>query len=80
MAQVSEHLKKCLIYLIEIYRWVLSPFTMNCCRFDPSCSQYAKEAIQYHGCISGSRLIVLRLLRCHPWHPGGCDPVPTNRS
>jgi putative membrane protein insertion efficiency factor len=63
-------------YLIRAYQLFLSPFLGNHCRFYPSCSQYAIEAIELHGTLRGIWLGTRRLLRCHPWHPGGVDPVP----
>ena len=65
-----------LITLIRAYQLLISPLLGNHCRFYPSCSQYAREAIERHGVLRGSGLAVRRLLRCHPWHPGGVDPVP----
>jgi uncharacterized protein len=65
-----------LIALITVYRWCISPVLGNHCRFYPSCSQYALEAVHEHGPWRGSWLALRRLLRCHPWHPGGIDPVP----
>ena len=55
---------------------VLSPLLGGHCRFVPSCSYYADEALERHGALTGVRLTVRRLLRCHPFHPGGIDPVP----
>ena len=65
-----------LIALIRAYQWFISPLLGPHCRFYPSCSQYAREAIERHGALRGSGLALRRLLRCHPWHPGGVDPVP----
>ena len=65
-----------LIFLIRLYQRVISPLIGPRCRFYPSCSQYAAEAIQKHGAISGSALALARVARCHPWHPGGVDLVP----
>lgn len=69
-------MKKPLLWAIRAYRYAVSPLLGNHCRFYPSCSCYALEAIETHGAIRGSWLAVRRLLRCHPWHPGGLDPVP----
>jgi uncharacterized protein len=63
-------------FLIRVYQWTLSPLLGPSCRFHPSCSYYALEAIQRFGCIQGTGLALKRLSRCHPWHPGGYDPVP----
>jgi uncharacterized protein len=62
---------------IRAYRYVLSPMLGPTCRFYPSCSHYAEEALHQHGALRGSYLTVRRLLRCHPWHEGGYDPVPS---
>jgi putative membrane protein insertion efficiency factor len=61
---------------IRTYRYLISPMLGPTCRFYPSCSCYAEEALQQHGALRGSYLTVRRLLRCHPWHEGGYDPVP----
>jgi len=65
-----------LLFLIRIYRYALSPLLGPRCRFYPSCSEYASEALQRHGLLAGLALALRRLSRCHPWHPGGVDPVP----
>ncbi|MCC9000629.1 MAG: membrane protein insertion efficiency factor YidD [Candidatus Contendobacter sp.] len=65
-----------LIALIRIYQMGISPWLGNHCRFYPSCSQYACEALERHGVLRGGWLAIRRVLRCHPWHPGGVDPVP----
>jgi putative membrane protein insertion efficiency factor len=62
--------------LIRFYQLVLSPFMGNQCRFTPTCSNFAREAVEKHGAIKGSWLAIRRISRCHPWHPGGHDPVP----
>ncbi len=67
-----------LTFLIRFYRVALSPLLGPSCRFYPSCSCYAQEAIEHHGAARGSWLAAKRLARCHPWNPGGYDPVPTN--
>ena len=61
---------------IDVYRVTLGPLLGGHCRFYPSCSQYAQEAVRRHGAWGGSRLAARRLLRCHPFHRGGFDPVP----
>jgi putative membrane protein insertion efficiency factor len=65
--------------VIRGYQLTLSPFLGQHCRFYPSCSNYAIEAVERHGALRGSWLSGLRLMRCHPWHPGGLDPVPPAR-
>ena len=65
-----------LIGLLRVYRYCVRPFLGRHCRFYPSCSEYADEALHSHGAVRGSWLTVCRLARCHPWHPGGHDPVP----
>lgn len=62
--------------LIRGYRYAISPMLGPHCRFHPSCSAYALEALERHGSWRGSWLALKRLARCNPWHPGGCDPVP----
>jgi putative membrane protein insertion efficiency factor len=69
-------MRKVFVYLIRAYRYLVSPLLGNHCRFYPSCSSYAEEAIVRHGTMLGTWLTLRRLLRCHPWHEGGCDPVP----
>jgi len=69
-------LKGMLIAFVHAYRWTVGPLLGPRCRFFPSCSHYAEEALRRHGAARGSYLAVRRLLRCHPWHPGGHDPVP----
>ncbi|MGH9319615.1 MAG: membrane protein insertion efficiency factor YidD [Vicinamibacteria bacterium] len=61
---------------IRVYQLSLGILFRGACRFYPSCSRYAEEAIRKYGAVRGSRLTLLRLLRCHPFHPGGVDPVP----
>lgn len=62
--------------LVRLYRRVLSPVLGPACRFHPSCSRYAEEALERHGLGRGTRLALTRVCRCHPWNPGGFDPVP----
>ena len=69
-------MREVLILLIRFYRRFLSPLKPRTCRFHPTCSAYALEALERHGAFWGSYLAVRRVLRCHPWNPGGLDPVP----
>jgi len=69
-------MRRLLIFFIACYKTCLSPIMGNNCRFYPSCSSYAQEAIATHGVIKGCYLAILRVARCHPWHEGGVDPVP----
>lgn len=69
-------MRRLLIFLISCYKACLSPFMGNNCRFYPSCSSYAQEAIDTHGAMKGIYLTLLRVTKCHPWHEGGEDPVP----
>jgi putative membrane protein insertion efficiency factor len=62
--------------LVRLYQLTLSPLLGGQCRFYPSCSAYALDALAIHGAVRGSALAGKRLLRCHPWNPGGYDPVP----
>ena len=68
-----------LIALLGVYRRWISPMFLPHCRFHPSCSAYAVEALQVHGVLRGTGLATVRLLKCAPWHPGGLDPVPPRR-
>ena len=70
----------CLIALIQTYRLTLSPFFGMHCRFRPTCSAYALEAVRRFGGLRGGWMAVRRLGRCHPWHPGGLDPVPERQA
>ena len=65
-----------IVGLIRIYQIFISPLLPPSCRFYPSCSRYTVESVQRHGAVFGLGLGALRLLKCHPWHPGGVDPVP----
>ncbi|WP_092209017.1 membrane protein insertion efficiency factor YidD [Bizionia echini] len=73
-------LKKILTYpfllLIKIYQIFISPWTPSTCRFQPTCSHYAKEALEKHGFWNGGKLAVIRIFSCHPWGRSGFDPVP----
>ncbi len=76
---IVARVKRVLIALIRVYQWTLSRLLGPCCRFYPSCSDYAIEALRTRGCVAGLWLGTQRLLRCHPFHPGGFDPVPPAR-
>ncbi|MBN2879595.1 MAG: membrane protein insertion efficiency factor YidD [Clostridia bacterium] len=69
-------MKTVLLVLIKFYRRAISPLFPPRCRFYPTCSSYAMQAIEKHGALKGSYLAVRRILKCHPFHPGGYDPVP----
>ncbi len=69
-------MKVVLLGLIRSYQVLISPLLPPACRFQPTCSQYALEAIARFGPLQGSWLATCRICRCHPWHPGGFDPVP----
>ena len=68
--------KKAMLGLIRFYRGSISPYTPAACRYTPTCSAYAQEAIEKYGARKGGYLALRRVLRCHPFHPGGYDPVP----
>ncbi|WP_439030912.1 membrane protein insertion efficiency factor YidD [Gordonia terrae] len=68
--------RRVLIFLIELYRTWVSPMRLPTCRFEPTCSGYAVEALDRHGFLYGSVLSIIRLLKCGPWHKPGYDPVP----
>jgi len=69
-------MKHLLLALIGLYRYAVSPLLGRRCRFFPSCSEYAAEAVSKYGTLRGTGLALRRLSRCHPWNPGGFDPVP----
>ena len=69
-------MRRLFVFLIQGYKLLLSPFLGNNCRFYPTCSSYAQQAIAEHGVIKGSYLALRRISKCHPWHEGGVDPVP----
>lgn len=72
----GDSLKYIFIYLIKFYQKFISPLKPPSCRFFPTCSQYALESLKKYGSIKGSYLAIRRVLKCHPFHPGGYDPVP----
>ncbi|AIP81868.1 membrane protein insertion efficiency factor YidD [Burkholderia pseudomallei] len=71
---------QCLVLLVRGYQLFTSPMLGPRCRFHPTCSQYAIEALRTHGALNGTWLTLRRLARCHPLHPGGHDPVPARHS
>jgi putative membrane protein insertion efficiency factor len=73
-------MKTLLLLLLRAYKLGISPFLGQNCRFYPSCSDYAAEAVREHGALHGSALAARRLCKCHPWHPGGLDPVPKKQA
>jgi putative membrane protein insertion efficiency factor len=72
-------IRAALIGLVKGYRLLLSPWLGSACRFTPTCSAYALQALEQHGAAAGSYLTLARLGRCHPWCQGGIDPVPSRR-
>lgn len=76
MTRNTTPLKWLLIIPIRFYQWVISPILGPRCRFYPTCSHYAIEAIEQHGVLCGGWLMIKRILRCHPANDGGVDPVP----
>lgn len=73
-------LSKIALLILRGYQYFISPWVGQHCRFYPTCSEYAKSAINQYGIICGGWLVVRRLCRCHPFHAGGCDPVPPTLS
>ncbi|MEW5904503.1 MAG: membrane protein insertion efficiency factor YidD [Pseudomonadota bacterium] len=69
-------MKSIFLLLIKTYKFLISPLLPPSCRFHPSCSQYAEEAISRHGAVKGGWMSVKRIARCNPWNAGGYDPVP----
>lgn len=69
-------MKTVLVFLVRAYQVVLSPLLPAACRYQPTCSHYAIEALEKHGALRGSWLAIKRIGRCHPFRPGGFDPVP----
>ena len=68
------------IVALEMYQGLVSPVLPRTCRFAPTCSEYARLAVAEHGVLRGVGLAIVRLLKCHPFHPGGWDPPPTRQS
>ena len=72
-------MKRSLVFVLRLYKRAISPYWPGQCRYHPTCSEYALEAITRHGSLTGSWLALKRLARCGPWHAGGFDPVPGPR-
>lgn len=68
-----------IIFIIKLYQVIISPLFAGSCRFYPSCSEYASESVRRFGSLRGSWMAIKRIGRCHPWHPGGFDPVPEKK-
>lgn len=71
---------RAVVYLIQLYRHTISPLRLPTCRFTPTCSQYAVDALTEYGMLRGGWLALVRLLKCGPWHNGGWDPIPDRES
>ncbi|MDR0239177.1 MAG: membrane protein insertion efficiency factor YidD [Deltaproteobacteria bacterium] len=69
-------MRRLVVLPVRIYQWCISPLLPPACRFYPSCSNYILQAVLHHGILCGGQLGLRRLARCHPWSPGGYDPVP----
>ena len=76
---VGSSAARAVIFVIQLYRHTVSPLRLPTCRFTPTCSQYAVEALSEYGVVKGGWLAVVRLLKCGPWHKGGWDPIPERR-
>ncbi|MDR2365822.1 MAG: membrane protein insertion efficiency factor YidD [Zoogloeaceae bacterium] len=69
-------MRRLVLFFLRVYQYAFRPFLGQNCRFHPSCSEYARQAVQKYGVPRGGWLAIKRLARCHPWNPGGVDPVP----
>jgi putative membrane protein insertion efficiency factor len=76
---IGSSVARALIYVIQLYRHMVSPLRPATCRFMPTCSQYAVDALTEYGVVKGAWLALVRLLKCGPWHRGGWDPIPERR-
>jgi uncharacterized protein len=75
-SSVGSAVARGVIFLIQLYRHTISPLRLPTCRFTPTCSQYAVDALSEYGLVRGGWLATVRLLKCGPWHSGGWDPIP----
>ena len=73
-------MKTIMLFLIKVYRFFISPLLGDNCRFQPTCSEYAVEAIEAHGALKGGYFSIRRIIKCHPFYPGGYDPVPSQQT
>lgn len=78
MGTIKLMLQQIVCLPIKLYQYLISPLLKPCCRYYPTCSQYAENAIKHYGVAKGLWLAIKRLLRCHPWARGGYDPIPSN--
>lgn len=76
MRKLSNCPRRAMLWLIRFYRAAISPHLPPSCRYTPTCSEYALEAVEKYGALKGGYLAIRRILRCHPFHEGGYDPVP----
>lgn len=76
ISKIEIVFRNVILFVIYLYRIFLSPYLGHHCRYSPSCSEFAQQSLQLHGCYLGLYLTFRRILRCHPFHPGGYDPVP----
>lgn len=76
LGRISHSIARSIIYAIEAYRTMISPLRPPSCRFTPTCSQYAVDAVGEYGVLRGTWLSLVRLAKCGPWHRGGWDPIP----
>lgn len=76
MVEIGQAMRSLAVSAIKAYQYAISPFLGNHCRFSPSCSSYTAQAIESYGLVKGVILGIKRIGKCHPWHPGGYDPVP----
>jgi len=72
---MGRFIKRAVLFSIGLYRRAVSPYLGMACRFEPTCSDYSMEAIERHGVVRGAWMSIKRVLKCHPFHPGGYDPV-----
>ena len=79
LSRINRIIRRLICLPIFLYQLLVRPVMRPCCRFYPSCSDYALSAIQYHGLLIGAKLMFIRIIRCHPWASGGYDPIPLGK-